>query len=212
MLEGIIYCAISPSTKKYYGYTLNLSGRKRRYIKALKKGDKTRFYDALRKYGIENFSWNIIEYHYRENKQDIHNILCEREIYWIEKDKTYLPEFGYNMTHGGDGRLGSIMSEETKVNLIKKLTGRTTERKGKSLKQEMVEKYNENGLEKYNKWIEKLATSHCKPILQFDKNNNFIREWSSILLASHSGFIGTNICACLKGKRKTHKKYIWRYK
>jgi len=157
MIEGIIYRALSPSNKKYYGYSLDLNGRKRRYIRALMNGDKNRFYDALRKYGIENFTWSIIEIHYRENKKDIHDILCEREIFWIAKDKTYLPEFGYNMTKGGDGRLGSTMSEETKANLIKKLTGRTTERKGKNFKQEMIEKYGEIvGLKKYEIWIKQL--------------------------------------------------------
>jgi group I intron endonuclease len=214
MVNGIIYCAISPSNKKYYGYSsLSLEQRKAGHKDRLLRGCKSRFFSAIRKYGWGKFKWEIIEEFTAEDKKELHNILCEHETYWIDKDRTYLKEYGYNMTHGGDGRLGSEMSAETKDNLIKKLTGRSTERKGKSFKSEMIQKYGEKeGIKKYNDWIKKTADSHCKPILQLDKNDNFIKEWPSIKMAHDNGFEGTNICACLKGKRKTHKKYKWRYK
>jgi group I intron endonuclease len=107
-MKGIVYCAISPSNKKYYGYTIkSLEKRKEGHYKdAVIKNSNKFFSKAIRKYGIENFNWYIVEEHYRETKIELHGILCEREIYWILKDKTYLPEFGYNMTKGGDGALG----------------------------------------------------------------------------------------------------------
>ena len=112
-MKGIIYCAISPSNKKYYGYSINFEQRKRwHYRDAIIKNGINYFHKALRKYGFENFIWNIIEEHERETKIELHGILCEREIYWILKDKTYLPEFGYNMTKGGDGVLGYKFTKE----------------------------------------------------------------------------------------------------
>jgi len=112
-MTGIIYCAISPSNKKYYGYTINLTGRKYKHHRdAFVKHKNQYFHNALRKYGFENFEWKVIETHAAETKLELRNILCEREIYWIEKDKTYLPEFGYNMTKGGDGVLGYKFSKE----------------------------------------------------------------------------------------------------
>jgi hypothetical protein len=48
---------------------------------------------AIRKYGIDNFSFNIIE----ECKQ---NQLNERERYWIAYYNTFYD--GYNQTLGGD--------------------------------------------------------------------------------------------------------------
>lgn len=56
------------------------------------KNGNSQFYLALQKYGIENFSWEVIE----ECSQDE---LDEKEIYWIE----YYDSFrnGYNSTPGG---------------------------------------------------------------------------------------------------------------
>ena len=50
-------------------------------------------YKAMRKYGRENFSFEIIE---ECNSEE----LCEREIYWISYFDTY--KNGYNATMGGD--------------------------------------------------------------------------------------------------------------
>jgi len=102
MYKGVIYCAISPSNKKYYGLTLNFSRRKNGH-KRCAEFKKCRFYIAIKKYGFDNFIWNIIETHENESKGNLQNILNEREKYWIEKDKTYYSEFGYNMTRGGNG-------------------------------------------------------------------------------------------------------------
>jgi len=102
LYEGVIYCAISPSGKKYYGFTYNL--KRRKYIhKRNSLLKKNVFYCAINKYGFENFIWNIIESYQNENKSYIRDILRKRERYWISKNLTYLREYGYNMTYGGDG-------------------------------------------------------------------------------------------------------------
>ena len=49
-----------------------------------------------------------------------------------------------------------------------------------------------------------------KPILQYDLDGNFIREWSSATDVSKEA--QENICQCLKGKRKTAYGFIWKYK
>lgn len=52
-----------------------------------------------------------------------------------------------------------------------------------------------------------------KPVLQFDLNNNFIKEYPSIRqVYRETGFAQTNISACCKGKHKQAYGYIWRYK
>ena len=51
-----------------------------------------------------------------------------------------------------------------------------------------------------------------KPILQYDLNGNFIKEWeSSSIVKLHLG-ITNHIAACCKGKRKTAGGYKWKYK
>lgn len=158
MVKGLIYRAISPNGKKYYGFTSNDLAKRRSYHKRLcNRGRNSRFYSAIKHHGWENFKWEIIETHETLDKKELKKILCEREIFWIEKEKTFLKEYGYNMTHGGDGRFGDTNSSESMIRLSQKLTGRTTERKGKSFKTEMIEKYGESeGIEKYNEWIQKL--------------------------------------------------------
>lgn len=60
---------------------------------------------------------------------------------------------------------------------------------------------------------ENSAKDKRKIVLQFDLNNNFIKEWRSIIEASkllkiHSG----DISYCAKGKSKTCGGFIWRSK
>lgn len=57
-------------------------------------------YQAMKKYGRENFSFMILE-------ECNFDKLKEREIYWIEKLKTY--DTGYNATRGGDLYEGEIV-------------------------------------------------------------------------------------------------------
>jgi hypothetical protein len=122
MPTGVIYCATSPSHKKYYGQTFHdFESRKgRHFLEAIKRNCDYAFHRAIRKYGFENIAWEIIEKYSDDDLDKLLQILNEREIYWIEKDKTYLHEFGYNMKIGGfNGKHG----EETKEKIRKKLTG-----------------------------------------------------------------------------------------
>ena len=51
------------------------------------------------------------------------------------------------------------------------------------------------------------------PILQFTKDGTLIKEWPSLSDAYRQlGIACQNICACLKGYRKSAGGYIWRYK
>lgn len=55
-------------------------------------------YDAIRKYGVENF---IIEELEQIENDDL---LSDKEIYWIKELETYGSK-GYNATKGGDGTI-----------------------------------------------------------------------------------------------------------
>ena len=52
-----------------------------------------------------------------------------------------------------------------------------------------------------------------RPILQFDKNNNFIAKYNNAAEAArkNNATSGSNILQVCKGKRKTAYGYIWRY-
>jgi bisphosphoglycerate-dependent phosphoglycerate mutase len=60
MVNGIIYCAISPSNKKYYDYSsLKFEERKTKHRYSFLKGRKCSFYSAIQKYGWENIKENM---------------------------------------------------------------------------------------------------------------------------------------------------------
>lgn len=58
----------------------------------------------------------------------------------------------------------------------------------------------------------KVAKALSKPVLQFSKKGDLIREWSSVQECGRNGFEQSNVCNCCNGKRKSHKGYIWKYK
>lgn len=99
-MKVTIYCAHCICTgKKYIGQTrkeLKERIRQHKNSSCKKKYKNVKFYNAIKKYGWENFIWGIVE------EGDI-NIWNDREIYWIEKYKTY--EDGYNLTKGGNNRI-----------------------------------------------------------------------------------------------------------
>ena len=50
-----------------------------------------------------------------------------------------------------------------------------------------------------------------KPVLQYDLEGNFIREWESTMECGRNGYNQGHVAECCQGKRKTHKGFIWRY-
>jgi len=115
-MTGIIYCAEFPNGKKYYGQTKNkLEDRIRKHLRDSKNSNLL-FHRALLKYR------NLVKWKIKEEVEE--NILNEREIFWIENDKTNVHKFGikygYNLTNGGNGGStfhGKVHSNETKLKM-----------------------------------------------------------------------------------------------
>ena len=79
--------------KIYVGQTNKPEKRLWEHLHAAKEGHVSLLYYAIRKYGEENFIFEVIE----DCENDLAN---EREKYWISKFDSF--ENGYNMTTGGD--------------------------------------------------------------------------------------------------------------
>lgn len=58
----------------------------------------------------------------------------------------------------------------------------------------------------------RVAEQQSKPVLQYTKNGEFVKEWSSIMEADRNGFNCSNIIRCCKGKQKQYIGFIWKYK
>lgn len=101
----------------YIGQSINIARRWKEHIQA-STTKNSQLYIAMRKYMIENFTFEIIE-ECSENK------LNEREKYWIQYYDSY--NNGYNMTNGGES--GKKADYEYLVNQYKiyKTTKKTAE-------------------------------------------------------------------------------------
>ena len=51
-----------------------------------------------------------------------------------------------------------------------------------------------------------------KPVLQFTLDGVLVKEWPSTKECGRNGFNQSAVSACCRGKLKTYKGYIWKYK
>ena len=188
--ENVIYCLTFPNGKVYIGKTKNklssrLSEHCNRAFEQKSKSFNNKKERAIRKY--LTFSVDILY-----SGDDLN----DNEIKFIKEFDSF--KNGYNCTIGGDGssgantNLGSKQSKETIEKRAAKLRGRT---RNKSV-------------------VEKIAAKNSKPVLQFDLDNNFIREFKSLADIKRLLYFSnlSNISQVCKGKRNKAYKYIWKYK
>lgn len=103
---GYIYkCTCIINDKKYIGQTYqNYKDRWRDHIKESfcenAPGYNFHFHRAIRKYGKENFNWEIIEVINSESLDNLRKELDKLEIHYIKLYDSY--HNGYNSTEGGD--------------------------------------------------------------------------------------------------------------
>ena len=115
-MKGIIYKYTSPSNKVYIGQTIH--ERARYMIHKRAEGD-TKFHRAIKKYGFENFTYEVIFTIYNEDRKRIKEKLDFMERYYIRKYDSF--KNGYNMTLGGDGGAGTKRTEEFKKMMSDKM-------------------------------------------------------------------------------------------
>lgn len=109
--------------KVYIGQTINEKGRKRTHIQNARNGHTNQFYKAVRKYGWENFNYEVVSKKQYTNHEDLRFDLDMLEIYYISKFEGYTK--GYNANIGGGSNVGFHHSEETRKHFTQTLTGET---------------------------------------------------------------------------------------
>ena len=209
-----IYCITNLiNSKRYVGKTTQpIEERFKQHCKdsTRRTFEKRPLYDAMNKYGIENFIIEELEQVGDETKLD------EREIYWIQELQTY-GKNGYNATKGGEGKVLYDYNEIVELyNLgynCKEVANKMHCDEGtvsKVLKSKNI-KIRSKGKVRGAKWID-----------QFDKAGNFIQSFCGSLEAAgwcvefglsksqHSA--SNHIIECCNKKIRTSMGYIWRYK
>lgn len=122
----MIYCYTSPNGKCYVGQTVDESKRKYQhkcnaYSEGGRDWDKP-FYRAIRKYGWDEFSYEVLWEKELENVETLRILLNKQEIFYIELFDSF--HNGYNCTKGGtctdiSSNVGHELSQEHKEKLIK---------------------------------------------------------------------------------------------
>ena len=141
--------------KVYIGQSQNIKERWKDHRTDYKRGEVI-LYRAMRKYGIDNFSFEVIE----ECSVDELN---EKEIYYIAEYNSYIyaeNSNGYNMTIGGDGMRGFHHKEVSKEKISSILTNLYKDKEkhpmfGRKLTQETKDKISKSriGIEGVKKAI-----------------------------------------------------------
>lgn len=115
---GIYYFKNNINGKYYIGQAVKLRTRLLHHMNNLEHDRyDAPLYRAFKKYGIENFSWGILDTFRDALSKEVKFKLDELEVKYIEEYNSY-GKTGYNQTKGGDaGVLGLKQTEETKEKL-----------------------------------------------------------------------------------------------
>lgn len=238
--KGYIYkftSLIDPS-KCYIGKTFHIGSRLNNHLTG--RGNTSSFQKALDLYGITSFTFEILYVREAETIEELNIILNELERYSIDKYDSF--NNGYNDTKGGSGSLGYSPSDEIRELVSNKLRGHKVSKETREKlslshrgfkhskesinkmkiafknRSQEVESYRKKRLKEHLSSLteEDIMTraSKCKkPIIQYNLDGEFIREWESATdAASFYNINKVNITKCCLGKNKTSNGYIWKYK
>jgi len=122
-LSGIYKIVHKESGKCYVGLSVNIKNRWKSHKSFAKPdGRRSAIYNAMRKYGVDAFEFEVLEYCDKE-------VLEEKERFWIKNLDSV--NSGYNLTWGGESN--KDVSEETRKKL-------SVAKKGIKQTQETIEK------------------------------------------------------------------------
>lgn len=180
------------NNKIYIGITSNLRSRWNKHVYDAKHNSKCVIHRAIRKYGIDNFSLDIIKI--CKDKKD----LLESEVFFIDYFNSHVSKGGYNETWGGEapmlGRKHTILSKKLISN---KLKGRKSPNKGKTASL-------------YTKKL--MGAKHSIKVSQLDLSGNIIALFNSITAASlATNIANSNISGVCRNIKKIAGGYCWKY-
>ena len=231
-----VYKHTRPSGKVYIGMTCKDPPEKRWSNGNGYKRNHPYFWNAIKKYGWDNFKHEILFKNL--NREEA----CIKEQEMIELYDSTNPDNGYNQTKGGDGKLGYVMSEETKQKISEshvgrfigkdnpnygnhKIAGENNPFYGKTHSEETKNKLSELAKRRIStmkgKHFSGEALEHIidarkkkrKPVLQFSIFGELLNEFECAEDAARAVQGSRNIITgCCKGIPKTAYGYIWIYK
>lgn len=203
MSEGksyIVYIHTTPNSKHYVGITCLTTNKRWRSDGSGYKHNGY-FWKAIRKWGWENITHNIIAEGLTEEAAK------EIEIDFIRALDTQNPSRGYNLTLGGDGTSGYRHRDASKN---KMRIGHL----GKTISAETREKMSAASIgkrksEETRKRM-RLASAR-KPVIQYLDGQEIARFESTAEAERRIGISNQNIAACCRGERQRAGGFAWAF-
>lgn len=222
---GIYKITNKINNKCYIGQSVNIKRRwyehKHKSFNSLASCYKTPLARAIRKYGVDNFNWEVIE-------ECLFSQLDEKEKYWIKYYNSCNKKIGYNILTGGSVGYQSMRSfsicqynlegkfikefnsaneaaRELKIINGQALIGRCCKHKCQSA-YNFIWRYKEDktDLFNYNKNIQE------KKIYQYDLKGEYLSKYNSVNEASYKiGVSCSVISSALHNSTPTAGGYQW---
>lgn len=228
-----VYKHTSPSGKVYIGITSQKPENRWNHGKGYEFNSY--FYRAINKYGWDTFQHEILYTNLTKDEA------CAIEIELIAQYKSNDPNFGYNLSSGGEHPgTGRVVSEETRRKLSESNVGKCrsddTRRKMSEMAKKRVGKlhpnYGKHLTEQHRSKLSKahtgksLSDSHrenmskshinhpklSKKVAQYTLDGEIVQEYPSMAEAHRiTGFNTSDICCVCRGKQNTCHGFKWEY-
>lgn len=199
-----IYCIKNNINQKcYVGKSINIESRWQQHIYNSKNEGQYPIHRALQKYGVDNFSFTILE---ECNISELDN----KEIEWISKLDAY--DNGYNCTRGGEGQLkidyGQILKLWNDGKGAKEISEITNIRSN-----HLTSILHSFDISK--KEIKERSKAYLrKPVEQYDFSGRLIASYSCVENASEITGINAKNIQCVCQRRPEYKSaggFLWKY-
>ena len=213
-----IYKITSPKGKIYIGQSIEIEKRINSYKKMYEKNKgQIKLYRSFLKYGVNNHIFEIVcecieselnnyERYYQELFNCLNNGLNCRLTKTNDKSGKVSKKTLLKMSKASIGNthwLGKKHTEETKNKISLANTGR-------KYSDEINIKKGRKGRVSNRKGF--FSENHPRSIkvLQYDLNNNFIKEWNSLMdIKRELGFNVSGISCCINNKKDFYKGFKW---
>ena len=201
MIIGIIYKYENTFNHKVYiGQTIDEKKRFSAHKSAIIEKNP-HFHAAIKKYGFENFNYEVLFRIQCELTEYVKIVLDEMEMYYINKFNSTNPIYGYNITSGGGGTIGYKLSEEHK----KKISDAMKSKHIHLSKEQILALQEKRREVKYIKG---------KAINRYDLQGNLIESYISMIDASRK--FKCNAKSLSRAMKREHntgifKGYLWKF-
>lgn len=238
MYKGYIYIIKNKLNKNkvYIGQTrASIEQRWRQHRSGAKhrKNNNSVLYNAMNKYGEENFSIEIIKTIECDTKDELIDLLNELEIYYISKYNSVTPN-GYNLTIGGNntsvryskpvtsyfynGEMDKTFDSMNEAARFYHVDPSHIARCCNGLSQlcgKKIWRYRDDSFEKFPILItkEQLENNFFRPVDKYTKDGIFLKSYNTIAEAitdDEQVNSSTPISYCCDGKYNQAFGYVWR--